>query len=586
MRRLAFGLSVLALLLASGCGGGGGDDERRESEPNPARRELQEFVLLEAPAESSQPSLLSRPGPVLSDVVARLRDARTDEHVVSIFVRLGSMGGAWGRTGDLHEALQALRDAHKPVHCHFEQLDNVGYLLAASSCDRITVTPAGSLDTVGVAAQVFYARSLLDQIGIRADLLQVGSFKGAAEPFTRQDMSPEMRESLGALLDDLHGSLIAAMVSGRAMSAEQAQAVLDAGPYDSDGALAARLVDAIEFDDEARTRAREAGNATRNVRVRLMPEQETTTLADLLGAIASGDPIEPEEDDPHVVIAYLDGSITDEETRGNGTGQAGPFVRGMRELADDDDVRAVVLRIDSPGGSALASDRMWHAVRRVAARKPVIVSVGDMAASGGYYVASAAHDIVAHPGSIVGSIGVVGGKVEASQLLERVGIHAETLTRGANAAWTSPTAPFDDAERAVLQRMMRSTYDRFVARIVAGREMDRERVLASAEGRIWSGADGLERGLVDRLGGLDTALALARERAGLEADSPIVEWPARRSPLEALLEAFQGQDPTETAALAWLETELGAASGALRFLRFVQGDEHVAVALPFGLVIR
>lgn len=574
---------IVAAVALAGCGGGRPGEE---AVPNPARRELREIVLLEAPGESSQPSFFEGPQPAVHDVLERIADARRDEHAVALFVRLGPMGGAWGRIDDLREALQAVRDAGKPVHCHFETIDNAGYSLAASACDRLTVTPAGMLDTVGVAAQVFYARSLLDQIGVAADLLQVGSFKGAAEPFTRQDMSPEMRESLGALLDDLQGGLVASIASGRRMTAERAQEVLDGGPYDSEGALAAGLVDAIEFDDEARTRAREAGSATRNVRVHLLPEHEDVTLADLLGALASGESPVQEVTEPHVVLAYLDGEITDAEERSSGsTGQAGPFVTRMRELAEDESVRAVVLRIDSPGGSALASDRMWHAVRRIAARKPVIVSVGDMAASGGYYVASAGDEIVAHPASIVGSIGVVGGKIDASALLARLGVHAETLTRGAHAGWSTPTAPFTDEERVVLRRMMESTYRRFVRRIAHAREMPEDRVLASAEGRIWSGREGLERGLVDRLGGLDAAMALARERAQLGEDAPVVEWPERRTMLESMLEGLSGGGGDDAArALVW--AELGPAAGALRWMEALRDGQHVAVALPIGLEIR
>ncbi len=580
---------AIALLIALGgassscsCGGG----RHGEEEPNPERRELQEFVLLESPSNSSETSLFQPPAPVLYDVLQRLERARTDEHVVSIFLRLGPMGSSWGRVGDLSEAISAIREAGKPVHCHFETIDNAGYRLAASGCDRITVTPAGMLDTVGLAAQVFYARTLLDQIGIHADLMQVGSFKGAAEPFTRQDMSPEMRESLGALLDDLQADLVRTIASGRRLAPERVQEVLDGGPYDSSGALAAGLVDAVEFDDEARTRAREAGQATRNVRVRLLPEQEPITLTDVLDALARGEPSEAESTGSRIELVYLDGEITDAEEAGTGTGHAGPFVRRMRELADDDDVKAVVLRIDSPGGSALASDRMWHAVRRVAGRKPVVVSVGDMAASGGYYIASAGHEIVAHPSSIVGSIGVVGGKVDASALLERVGVHAETLTRGAHAGWSTPAAPFTDGERAVLRTIMESTYRRFVNRVATSREIPEERVLESAEGRIWSGNQGIERGLIDRVGGLRAALAAARERAELDETAPVSEWPARRTMLETLMSAMQGGEGVDAATHALAEAELGPAMGALHWVRLLRDGHRVVLALPIGLEIR
>jgi protease-4 len=576
-------LSSVALALAlAGCGlPGGGEDK-----PNPGRRELREIVLLEPPTELPEPPMFGAPRPVLADVIRAIDAVRTDEYAVGLFLRLGPMGSAWGRVDDLREAIQAVREAGKPVHCHFETVDNAGYLLAATSCDRITVTPAGILDTVGVAAQVFYARTLLDRIGVQADLLQVGSFKGAAEPFTRQDMSPEMRESLGALLDDLQRELVQAMASARGITPERAQEVLDGGPYDAVGAREAGLIDDVEFDDEARFHAREAGRATRHVRVRLLPEQEPVTLADLIGALASGERPAHQIEEPHLVVAYLNAEITDREEPGIGSGHAGPFVRRMRELAEDENVRAVVLRIDSPGGSALASDRMWHAVRRVAARKPVIVSVGDVAASGGYYVASAGSDILAHPGSIVGSIGVVGGKVDASRLLDTLGIHAETLTRGAHAAWSTPTRGFDDSERAVLRRIMEHTYRRFIRRVAESRQMEEERVEASAEGRIWSGRQALERGLVDRLGGLRTAIALARERGGLGEDAPIVEWPPRRGFVETLLIAMQGGDPTESAIRARIEAELGPAASALRWARLLRGRERVLVALPIGLEVR
>jgi protease-4 len=448
------------------------------------------------------------------------------------------------------------------------------------------MTPAGMLDTVGVAAQVFYARSLLDRIGVRAEVMQVGAFKGAAEPFTREDMSPEMRESLGALLDDLQAELVTAIASARGMSPERVQEVLDAGPYDAATAREVNLIDDVEFDDEARFHAREAGNATRHVRVRLTPEQEPMTLGDLIGAIAGGNQPVEEEVGPHLVLAYLNGEITDDEDAGLGGARAGPFVRKMRELAENANVRAVVLRIDSPGGSALASDRMWHAVRRVAARKPIIVSVGDMAASGGYYIASAGTEILVHPGSIVGSIGVVGGKIDASRLLDTIGLRAETLTRGRHAAWGSATRPFDESERAVLQRIMEHTYQRFLHRVSEGRRMDRERVEASAEGRIWSGRDALERGLVDRIGGLDAAIALARERAQLPEDAPVIEWPPRRNLVENLLIALQGSDPAESATRALLQAELGAAVGALRWARILRSGEPVMLALPIGLEVR
>jgi protease-4 len=570
----------LALL---GCGGG---EPGVETEPNPNRRELRELTLLGPPGESNQPSMLDPGGPTLHAVLARIDEVRTDEHAVALFVRLGGMGGSYGRIDDLVEALQAVRDAGKPVHCHFETIDNTGYALAAAACDRITMTPAGVADVVGVAAQVFYARTMLEHLGVVADIAHVGRYKDAAEPLVRDDMGPETRESLGGLVDDLHQRLIDGLVRGRGMTAEAAQAAIDAGPSDSASALALHLVDAVEFDDEARTRCREAGGATRNVPIRLSPEAEPMGLPQLLATL-SGAPPEETIEGPRIVLAYLDGDITDaEEAGGGGTAQAGPFVEGMREIAEDEDVRAMVLRVNSPGGSALASDRMWHAVRRVADRIPVIVSVGDMAASGGYYIAVAGHEIFAHDASIVGSIGVVGGKVSIDPMLDRIGVTPVTLSRGRHATWSTLTALWTDEERALVERLMGSTYERFVSRVSAGRNMEWNRVLAVAEGRVWSGRDGLEQGLVDRIGGLRAAIARARERASLGEEVPVVEWPRQRTVLEAIAETFGGSSVAarRDGVAAYLALP-GPARRAM-VLADTLTREHVVVSLPFLLELR
>lgn len=580
-----FTLSLLSpLALACSCGS---DEEGEESEPNPLRREMRELTLLSPPGESNQPSMFSPAGASLRNVLDRLEEVRTDEHVVALFVRLGPMGGAYGQIDDVAEALQAVRDAGKPVHCHFETIDNTGYALAASACDRITMTPAGMADVVGVAAQVFYMRSMLEHLGIVADIAHMGRFKDAAEPLVRDDMGPETRESLGALVDDLHQRLLDAMVRGRDMTPEAAQSAIDQGPTDSATSLALHLVDGIEFDDEARTRCREAGTATRNVAIELVPHAEPMGIGELLGALSGGAP--PEElEGPRIVLAYVDGEITDaEESGGGGTGQAGPFIEGMREIAADEDVRAMVLRIDSPGGSALASDRMWHAVRRVADRIPVIVSVGNMAASGGYYIAVAGHEIFAHEASIVGSIGVVGGKVSLEGTLDTIGVNPVMISRGRHATWSTLTTLWTEEERAVVERLMGSTYERFVSRVSAGRNMEWNRVLAIAEGRVWSGRDGLENGLVDRIGGLRAAIARARERASVGEDVPVVEWPRQRTVIEQIAETFGGGS-SASARRSGLAAYLALPAPARRAMTMADtfSREHVIVALPFLIDVR
>ena len=573
--------SIVAALIsisALACGGGrrGGDA--------PAPRVLVEIDLEEPPRESAEPSLVAASTPTLLEVIQEIDRARSDPNTGGLFLRIGGLEGAWGRSGDLMEALHAVREAGKPVHCHLEMADNLGYALAARVCDRLSMTPAGMIDAVGVAAHVFYARRLLESIGLTAEVMQVGRFKGAGEPFTRDDMSPEMRESLGMLVDDLHAHLLDALVEGRGLTRDEAQAALDAGPYDSGRARRARLIDAIAYDDEARSLAREAARADRIERARFDQDRQPFDLEALVASFAAEREIgEPEG--ARVELVHVDGTILDgDEPTG---ARSRPFVRHMRAIAGDADVRAVVLRIDSPGGSALASDLMWHAVRRVARQKPVIVSLGDTAASGGYYIACAGTEIVAHPTTTLGSIGVVGGKVDASPLLGRIGVHVEELRRGAHAGWTSPARGLSEGEREALQTSMRSTYDRFVRRVAEGRRLERAEVEALAEGRIWSGRRGLSLRLIDRFGGLSTALRLARERAELPPDAPTVVWPRERNLLELVAQSLGGSSQERAEAFVrGVARRFGPYESALGMAEILGGREHVALALPFALDAR
>lgn len=590
-RRLAGYLLVLCIALGSSCSC---DDEPEfDISGSEGTAEVREFLLASAPTDGPVSGGFSAPRAALRDVLLQLESVAEAESAAGVFLRVGPMGGAWGRIRDIGEALAAVREAGKPVHCHFEVADNASYVLMASSCDRVTMTPAGHLDLVGVAAHVFYARSLLDNLGLRAEILQMGRYKGAGDTFTRDSMPEETRESLGAVVDDLHGAVVAAVAARTDGTAEQAQALIDAGPYGSERARARGLIDDLEFDDEAREHARVAGRDQAGVddagfsvrRVRFLPHREPTSLLDILDALSGDAPVELPEGD-RLALVHLQGTITDGETASSGEARAGPFIAELRRIADEDEIKAVVLRVNSPGGSALASDRMWHAVERLAARKPVIVSVGDMAASGGYYIAVAGTEIIAHPESLVGSIGVVGGKVDASALAERIGVHAEILSRGEQAAWSSPLHGLDDGERQALERMLRSTYHRFLRRVAAGRDISDEELYAVAAGRIWSGQEAHDRGLVDSFGGLSTALDRARELGDLDADAEVVVWPRRRSFVETLSESMGGEQTRTRALLSELGTVGGPIGRAAVLGPLLFETEPVVVALPFVLDIR
>jgi protease-4 len=568
----------------------------------PTTETLYELNLLE-PMPEQGTAFLGERRPGLAEATSELRTLLDEKLTKGLFVRLGPHQGHMADVDEWAELFEAFRAKHKPVHCHFETADNAAYALAAH-CDRVSMTPAGSLDLVGIVAQVVFGKDLLELLGVQADLLQMGKYKGAAEPFTRDSMSPEMRSSLDGLLNDLDINFRKHLARRLKRTDAELAGLLDAGPYTAETAQAAKLVDALTFDDEARSKAKAAAGA-RIVRRLFTPrEDRELTLRELLEAL--GGPEKKHVSEPHLAVVFLDGEIVDGEREGGERVGGSSFVHAMRKLGDDSDVKAVVLRIVSPGGSALASDLMWHAVRRVAKRKPVIVSVGGMAASGGYYVACAGSHIIAEPSSILGSIGVVGGKMVLRGLADKVGVNVETLPKARHAGWLSPFAPFTDEERKLFEGLLRNTYDRFLSRIAEGRKKTIAEIVPAAEGRVMGGERAREMGLVDEVGGLGRAFELALKEGKLPKDAPVTVWPAEDNPLHALSQlasGAQGRTPLESAALAptgalrQAASLARAASGPLRPVAhwLTQGalvsvlvDQHepVALTLPFALDLR
>lgn len=561
------------------------------SEENAATPEVRELRILQPYVDSAEHDPFSRPQTTLHDILQQVWRASEEENVRGLLVRVGPLGGAWGSVDDVTEALNEFRSKERPIHCHFETADNVAYLLLASSCDRISMSPAGVLDLIGPAAVMIYARSFLEKIGVQADILHMGRYKGAGDMFVRDDMPPEAKESMDAILDDLYASLVDATSKRADGDTNKAKALIDAGPYVSSAATKAGLIDAVGFLHEARDAIKKAAGVDTVRRIRMVPEQEKLTVRELLSLFGS-DQDEPKTGGDRIALVFVSGSIVEAETASLGKASSGPFIRAMNRLADDEQVKAVVLRINSPGGSALASDRMWEAARRLSKVKPLIASVGDMAASGGYYIASAADEILAHPDSIVGSIGVVGGKFSFEGLATDLGINTVVLQRGKRAAWSTPVRGLTPSERRAFEGLLRDTYDRFIDRVAEGREMDADKVRAAAEGRVLTAQDAEPLGLIDEMAGLGDALSKARSLGGLDPDSKVEIWPGSKGFLDAINEIFaeNGDDEVRLLAELWLQRHGGITSSlpaepwkdALLSL----SQEHVALVPPFFFTLR
>jgi protease-4 len=488
-----------------------------------------------------------------------------------------------------------------PVWCHADDLSNGTLYLAARSCTKVWLSPAASVDAIGLAAQSIYFHQLLaDTLGLDVDFLQVGKYKGAEEPFTRDGPSPEARESLQSTLVDMRTTWLGGIESARPAVAAD---VPEDGPYAAPAAKEKGLVDAVGYFDDARDALEKESGAVR-AQVRLGAgaaagggDDLTDILRTLAGESLGSAP---------VALVRANGAITMNGGGGLLAESGGiverRLVRSLARLEKDDDVKAVVLRIDSPGGSALASDLLWHELMRVRAKKPVVVSVGSMAASGGYYLASTGNVVYAEDASIVGSIGVVGGKVSGDRALARLGVHAETLPAkvgdpkaAARAAYESLFVPWDDATRERVLGTMTGVYDLFLARVAEGRNIPVEKVAASAEGRLFSGRDGKARGLVDELGGLSDAIARAKTLASLPPDARVAVAGESGGLLDALAEdELQGRAPAAGVPPIGAPTaaDLVRAQLPAEILPFVSamaplaGREHVLCALPFALTVQ
>ncbi|RLB42053.1 MAG: signal peptide peptidase SppA, partial [Deltaproteobacteria bacterium] len=551
---------------------------------------VRELRLLQAFPDGAESDPFFRPQPTLHDALTRIWDATEDENVKGLFVRVGPLQGAWGSVGDLVEALSEFRAENRPIHCHFATADNVGYLLLASTCDRISMSPAGTLDLIGPAAVMIYARALLAKVGVEAEIIHMGRYKGAGDMFIRDDMPKEAKASMDAILDDLYDALIEATKERTEGDVGEAKALIDGGPYDSGAAADAGLVDSVGFLRDARDEVKKAAGVDTIRRTRMLPKQEQLTLGQFLNLL-SGDSDKPEAGGERVALVFVTGNITEGESRSKGDAVSGPFVRAMERLEKDDDVKAVVMRINSPGGSALASDRMWDAARRLAEAKPLIASVGDMAASGGYYIASAADEILAHPNSLVGSIGVVGGKFNFAELAEGIGVNTFVLQRGKRAAWSTPVRALNATERQAFESLLRDTYDRFIDRVATGRKMERKAVLAAAEGRVMTAQDGKELGLIDEMAGLSAALVRARAAAGLSPDAPVELWPSTKGMIDTIndLLSGNGDDDAQSLRHLWLRWHPLAASVPIEpwaDVLYMLSREHVALVPPYFFSVR
>lgn len=512
----AAAVGALALLLRGQGGGWGG--------PSYLFLRL-EGDIPEQPPSSDIATLFERRPPSLRAIVESLDRAASDPKLTGVVVRVSVLSDAgWGKVQELRDAIARFRKSGKPAYAHLEFCGNKEYYLA-SACNKVYAIPTALIGVAGLEAEVTFLRKTLDKLGVEAQFEGVGKYKNAPNRYTETGFTPPHREQMDSLLDSLFAQYLEAIAKGRGKTVDEVRAIVDGGPYDAEEARRAGLVDELLYLDQVEDKLK---NATR-----VAPGHY---LRSTRGFGFDGR--------PKLALIYAVGEIVPGESHGPGA-LGGEWLAGaetvsaaLRRARGDASVKAIVFRVDSPGGFGPAADVIWREVRLAKKAKPVVVSMGDYAASGGYYIAMSSDAIVAEPATITGSIGVFGGKFNLRGLYDRIGLGKEILTRGRHAAIYSEYRPWSDEERARIRGQMESFYKDFVDRVAEGRKKTWGDVNQVAQGRVWTGVQAKENGLVDELGGLDAALGVAKKKAGIlaEQDVSIVVFPERKGFFEALME--------------------------------------------------
>ena len=527
--------------------------------------------IAEGPPTDPVSALLTMRRTRLQDLLEGLRRAAADDRVRVLVVKVGGSRIGLAKIQELRAAIGDFRRSGKLTVAWAESFGdfihgNLPYYLA-TGFDRIYLQPSGTLGLTGVAVEQVFLHNALEKLGVDFETAKRHEYKSAPDQLTESGFTGPAREATARLAESVTEQLAGAIAAGRGLSVEQVTSLLSRGPFLAQQALAESLVDGLMYRDEVYDQARKEAGPDATL-LYLQRYQRTQSLSDLprrLGSSVQG--IAPGQHERFVATIYAHGAIRHGRSGRGGPGGGGmgsdTVAAALRAAGADDGARAVVLRVNSPGGSYTASDVIWREVVKLrAAGKPVVVSMGDVAASGGYFISAPADIIVVQPGTITGSIGVFMGKPVLRELFGRAGVTTDSIADGAGAASAtmfSSSRPFSEAEWARINEWLDMVYADFTQKVASGRRLPAERVHELARGRVWTGADAIANGLADEAGGLREAVAIARKRAGLPADAPVRIYP-RLSPLDQLRPA----ESSEAKPAARAQLGMGALSaGAL-----------------------
>jgi protease-4 len=533
--------------------------------------------LADATSETLFDSVMSTRRSGVRALVDNLRKAARDGRVSAVVVEPRGLTSAyWARLQEVRDAIADFRKSGKKAVAYLEYGGDREYFVA-TGCDRVYLLPTSPLDLSGLASYELFLRGTLDKIGAYPDYLHIGDYKTAPNQLTEKTFTPAHREMAESLNRDLFDQLVRGVAEGRKKTIDEVRRLVDDGPFLPEDAVRLGLVDDLAYDDQIDGKLRRGATRVARVkgedytRVSLrsvgLGGRSRIAVINAVGVINTG----------HSGVDPLNGSVLGSDT----------LVEYIRKARQDRSIKAIVLRIDSPGGSTIASDVIWRELtltRTGPSARPLVASMSDLAASGGYYIAVAAPDIVAEPGTLTGSIGIYGGKVVTGGTYEKLGMNVEAVSIGQHAEMNSPVRPFNEAERAKLDEELKAFYDQFIEKVATARHMKPEAVDAIAQGRVWTGRQAKDLGLVDVLGGLDRAIALAKERAKIPASEQVdlVIYPPKRSLYDVLMSSLPGVDERAgVAALLGVQDRraIGTLTAPLRLFR--RGEPLAIMPMAF-----
>lgn len=528
---------------------------------------LEGDVPEQAPVDVPVPFFQDQAPLTVADTWRLLHQAATDNRIKALILEPEGLSTGWAKLEELRADILAFKKSGKPVYAYLRGAGTHEYYVATAA-DSIYMAPEDELDVKGLRAELTYVKGTLDKLGISMEFEHVGKYKDYPDQFTKEGPSPETLEVLNPILDQYYGSLIDVIAQGRKKQPEAIRALIDKGPFVGKEALDGGLVDELLFEDQMYGKA---GNPAK------------------IGDRSYAKAMAGSDQGKRIALVTEEGDIT----RGGDTDgfQAAGIasesaIRAMRQVEDDATIQAVILRINSPGGDGIASDDILHEAKRLSQKKPMVISMSDDAASGGYFIAMTGDPIVAYSNTLTGSIGVFFGKIDLKGLYDKIGVKKQLLTRGKFAAIDSEDGPLTDEERAKLHNEIEIFYHGFVQRVADGRKRPYNDIEPLAQGRVWLGSQAKQNGLIDEIGGLDRAVELAKQRAKIGAPDKVmlVSYPPRRTLLDLLWNRQSDSDVEAEVESELMNTQIRALVGKLPIRALARGG--VLRLMPFTLVVK